>query len=228
MAQSDSAAQTVKIVLVGDGTSGKTSLICRYCQGQFESGYNQTMGLDFFMKRLLLPNDQHVTLQIWDIGGQAIGGKMIKTYLESAQAVLFVFDITNRDSFENLEDWVELVKLHFKGKIMPKLGLVAAKQDLGHQRAVSPSKQEEFAKRHGLVTHDVCAKDNSGVEMCFRRTVAAVTGIQITKAEVEAVRNKPVIAGIVNHPKVEAVVPATTHSAGASSSAKSSSFCAVQ
>eukprot|EP00056_Hartaetosiga_gracilis_P004634 m.76697 g.76697 ORF g.76697 m.76697 type:complete len:118 (+) comp11894_c0_seq3:86-439(+) len=75
---------TIKIVLLGNGSCGKTSIISRYCQENFGEAYLQTIGLDFFLKRLDLPDGSHATLQIWDIGGQSIGGKMLPTYLENA------------------------------------------------------------------------------------------------------------------------------------------------
>lgn len=72
--------------------------------------------------------DIHVTLQVWDIGGQTIGGKMIDTYVSGAEAVLFVYDITNYTSFENLDDWVSVVKRVFRGADkLPHLALVGNK-----------------------------------------------------------------------------------------------------
>ena len=70
-----------KIVVVGDGTVGKTSLIMRFCQDYFAKSYKQTIGVDFFTKKITLPNNTLVTLQIWDIGGQSIFSKMVSTYI---------------------------------------------------------------------------------------------------------------------------------------------------
>lgn len=70
----------------------------------------------------------HCTLQIWDIGGQSIGSKMIGNYLFGAQAVFLCYDITNYQSFQNLEDWYRLVKQTFaKEPRMPTVALVANK-----------------------------------------------------------------------------------------------------
>lgn len=68
-----------------------------------------------------------MTLQIWDIGGQSIGGKMLKNYIFGAQAVLLVYDITNYESFQNLEDWYRLVRRTFDDDRMPYVGLVGNK-----------------------------------------------------------------------------------------------------
>lgn len=69
-----------------------------------------------------------VSLQIWDIGGQSIGSQMIKNYIFGAHAVLLVFDITNFESFQNLEDWLALVKSTFNNANLPILVLVANKR----------------------------------------------------------------------------------------------------
>ena len=84
-----------KIVVLGNGTVGKTSLISRFCQDQFARSYKQTIGLDFFVKRVELPGNLNVTMQVWDIGGQSIFSKMITTYIFEANAVLLTYDITN-------------------------------------------------------------------------------------------------------------------------------------
>ena len=76
-----------KIVVLGNGTVGKTSVISRFCQDQFARSYKQTIGLDFFVKRVELPGNIQVTMQVWDIGGQSIFSKMITTYIYEANAV---------------------------------------------------------------------------------------------------------------------------------------------
>jgi len=67
-----------KVILCGDGAVGKTSIATRFAQDHFKKSYKQTIGLDFFIKRLVLPGDIHVALQIWDIGGQSIGSRMLQ------------------------------------------------------------------------------------------------------------------------------------------------------
>ena len=76
-----------KVILLGDGAVGKTSIAMRFTEDHFAKAYKQTIGLDFFIKRLVLPGEVHVALQIWDIGGQTIGGKMIGNYIYGAQVL---------------------------------------------------------------------------------------------------------------------------------------------
>uniref|UniRef100_A0A8C8U0X8 Ras-related protein Rab-7a n=1 Tax=Peromyscus maniculatus bairdii TaxID=230844 RepID=A0A8C8U0X8_PERMB len=94
--EEESQDRQLKIVVVlGDGTSGKTSLATCFAQETFGKQYKQTIGLDFFLRRITLPGNLNVTLQVWDIGGQTIDGKMLDKYIYGAQGILLVYDITN-------------------------------------------------------------------------------------------------------------------------------------
>ena len=107
----------------------------RCCEDHFAKQYKQTIGLDFFIKRFVLPGDVNVALQIWDIGGQTIGSKMIGNYIFGAQAVLLCYDITNYQSYQNLEDWYRIVQNVYSKKTMPKIALVGNKSKLAHNGA---------------------------------------------------------------------------------------------
>ncbi|XP_020848850.1 ras-related protein Rab-28 isoform X2 [Phascolarctos cinereus] len=144
----------LKIVLLGDGTSGKTSLATRFAQEAFGKQYKQTVGLDFFLKRLTLPGNLNVTLQVWDIGGQTIGGKMLDKYIYGAQGVLLVYDITNYQSFENLEDWYNMVKkVNEESETQPLVALVGNKTGGPSSEAVLVllRKAESFIVDHHTV-----------------------------------------------------------------------------
>ena len=108
-----------KLILLGDGAVGKTSLTMRFINEYFSESYKQTLGVDFFSKRLVLPGkatfamktyqpdfpallsgDVNVVLQIWDIGGQSIGGKMIHNYIYGAHVTMEIW--TRKDAISCL------------------------------------------------------------------------------------------------------------------------------
>lgn len=99
---------------------------CRFSSDTFGKMYKQTIGVDFFMKRVELPGPTTVLLQCWDIGGQTIGSKMLRSYIFGAHAVVLAYDITNAASFADLEDWLSECRAVFKDK-MPALALVGNK-----------------------------------------------------------------------------------------------------
>eukprot|EP00795_Rhopilema_esculentum_P012199 gene12199-2820_t len=134
------------------GLQAKLTSICmRLAKEQFGKAYKQTLGLDFFLKRLTLPGHINVTLQVWDIGGQQLGGNMLETYLFGAQAVLLIYDVTNHSSFENVSDWVDVIKSTVGPDAkLPYLALVGNKVDLEHMRIVKAEKHAEFALTNNM------------------------------------------------------------------------------
>ncbi|XP_076844137.1 LOW QUALITY PROTEIN: ras-related protein Rab-28 [Brachyhypopomus gauderio] len=197
--EEDSQDRQLKVVLIGDGASGKTSLATRFAQEAFGKQYKQTIGLDFFLKRITLPGNQNVTLQVWDIGGQTLGGKMLDKYVYGAQGVLLVYDITNSQSFENLEDWYNMVKkANEESDVQPVIALVGNKTDLEHMRMVKVDKHQRFCQENGLISQFVSAKTGDSVFLCFQRMSAEILGIKLNKAEVEQ-SQRVVKADIVNY-----------------------------
>ncbi|XP_023678518.1 ras-related protein Rab-28 isoform X2 [Paramormyrops kingsleyae] len=201
--EEDSRDRQLKVVLIGDGASGKTSLATRFAQEAFGKQYKQTIGLDFFLKRITLPGNLNVTLQVWDIGGQSIGGKMLDKYIYGAQGVLLVYDITNYQSFENLEDWLGMVKkVNEDSDVQPVVALVGNKTDLEHMRTVKADRHQRFCQENGTLSLFVSAKTGDSVSLCFQRVAADILGVKLTKAEMEQ-SQKVVRAELVDYPHDE-------------------------
>ncbi|XP_014668105.1 PREDICTED: ras-related protein Rab-28-like, partial [Priapulus caudatus] len=176
-----------------------TSIATRYTQEQFGREYKQTIGLDFFLRRIIVPGNVHVALQVWDIGGQTLGGQMLDKYIYGAHGVLFVYDITNYQSFENLEDWMQVVKKTIEASAeRPHLALVANKSDLEHMRTVKQEKHVKFAQDHSLSSHFIAAKSGDGVSLCFQKIAADILGIKLSKQELDQ-QQKVVKADIVEY-----------------------------
>ncbi|XP_076402312.1 ras-related protein Rab-28 isoform X2 [Peromyscus maniculatus bairdii] len=216
--EEESQDRQLKIVVLGDGTSGKTSLATCFAQETFGKQYKQTVGLDFFLRRITLPGNLNVTLQVWDIGGQTIGGKMLDKYIYGAQTgyyciflagpgwprtqgILLVYDITNYQSFENLEDWYSVVKtVSEESETQPLVALVGNKIDLEHMRTVKPDKHLRFCQENGFSSHFVSAKTGDSVFLCFQKVAAEILGIKLNKAEIEQSQHI-VRAEIVKYPE---------------------------
>ena len=125
-----------KIIILGNAKVGKTQVVCRYCDEAFTKNYKKTIGVDFFQKRLELSADINISLQIWDVDGTAISGKMLDTYVHDANAIIFVYDITDAESFTSIDFWNREVALVSKGQIAGKDApikvLLGNKNDLSH------------------------------------------------------------------------------------------------
>ncbi|MBN2150365.1 MAG: GTP-binding protein, partial [Candidatus Lokiarchaeota archaeon] len=95
-----------KCIVLGDGGAGKTALTVRFSQGYFQESYKMTVGVDFSVK-LLEVAGKRAKLQIWDTGGQERFSFVRPLYYRGAMGALLVFDVTNRESFDHLANWVE-------------------------------------------------------------------------------------------------------------------------
>ncbi|XP_034264760.1 ras-related protein Rab-28 isoform X2 [Pantherophis guttatus] len=197
--EEEGANRQLKFVLLGDGASGKTSLATRFVHDTFGKQYKQTIGLDFFLKRITLPGNINVTLHVWDIGGQTIGSKMLDKYIYGAQAVILVYDVTNQQSFENLENWHNVVKkVNEESETQPRVALVGNKIDLEHIRTVKIDKHLQFCQESHSSSHFVSAKTGDSVFLCFQGIAANLVDVKLNRAEIEQLQNV-VKADIVNY-----------------------------
>lgn len=94
----------IKVVIVGNGGVGKSSMIQRYCKGTFTRDYKKTIGVDFLERQLELDGEE-VRLMLWDTAGQEEFDAITKAYYRGAQACVLAFSTTDRDSFEAAHSW---------------------------------------------------------------------------------------------------------------------------
>ena len=179
-----------KIVLIGDGSVGKSSLIARFRTEGFAPRYHQTVGVDFFEKRLRLRGAQGVRLQIWDIGGQSISSLMLPKYLYRSQVVLVVYDLTSYTSLENCDDWLAAVKRAFTDRHTAQVGklpdtyLVGNKCDLLSLRQVTDERHTEFWRGRGLSGgYLTSARSGENVARAVFQACAHAMGVDLTAHE---------------------------------------------
>ena len=140
----------MKVCLLGDGAVGKTALRERYLGKQFSSGYVMTIGADFAVKKTRITTeegDKDVKFQIWDLAGQPRFNSVRELYYKGSHGGLLVFDITRRDSFTNLDSWLnELFKNSGRGA-MP-VAVLGNKVDLRDEAddCVTETEALEFAE----------------------------------------------------------------------------------
>ena len=117
-----------RIVLLGDGAVGKTALRHNYLGEVFKEDYGMTIGADFAVKRAII-NDVEVIAQIWDLAGQPQFEVVRNTYYKGVAGAVMVYDITRKDTFENIPRWIQELVKNNDNKIVP-LVLLANKNDL--------------------------------------------------------------------------------------------------
>ncbi|XP_014663441.1 PREDICTED: ras-related protein Rab-43-like isoform X2 [Priapulus caudatus] len=154
-----------KIVLIGDAGVGKTCVVQRFKTGVFTERHGSTIGVDFTMKTLVL-DGKRVKLQVWDTAGQERFRTITQSYYRSANGVIIAYDITKRDTFNNIERWLADVS-RYAGTNIEKV-LIGNKSDLANLREVDPEEAYYLAEQHGmLATMETSAKDATNIEDAF-------------------------------------------------------------
>ncbi|XP_076667843.1 ras-related protein Rab-28 isoform X2 [Andrena cerasifolii] len=183
-AEEDLSAKKLKIVLVGDSGSGKTSIAQKFCNNEFTRQYTPTSGIDFFLKNIGVGCYKNVNVHLWDVGGLALHGSMLDKYVFGAHIILLVYDVTNNFSFDVLEEWIEKIrKLSNDDEEPPVFAVVGNKCDMEHQRSVKRDRSHKFAAENGLPYHDVSARTGEGVSLCIVTLAAQTLGVRLTKTD---------------------------------------------
>ena len=153
-----------KIMVLGESKVGKTSLIKRYTKDQFGGVYLTTVGMDFQDKIIEL-EDKKVRLQVWDTAGQERFRNVTKSYFQSSRGLLVVYDITDKESFEKINFWIENIKNNAPENV--KLILVGNKCDLANERKVTIEDGENKARNYNIKFFESSAKDGTNVNELF-------------------------------------------------------------
>ncbi|CAK90133.1 unnamed protein product (macronuclear) [Paramecium tetraurelia] len=154
--------QLIKVITLGASGAGKTSLLTRMTRDQFSENYIATIGCDFAIKRLFI-NNQPVKLQIWDTAGQERFRTAIsKSYYRGANGIFLVFDISNEQSFTEMQLWYQKTQEEIKNMNQDiQFLLIGCKCDLEQQRQISYDVAFSFAQSLGMHYIETSAKRNT-------------------------------------------------------------------
>ena len=143
---------------------GKTSLLTRFCDNSFKENYSNTIGVDFRIVTLKFKNIIS-KLHIWDTAGQERFRSLALNYLNNSHGFIFVYDITNKQSFNNVVNWINLALEKNRNYIANFL--VGNKSDMDDERIVTKKEGENLAKEKKLFFMETSAKKDCNVEKLF-------------------------------------------------------------
>ncbi|MHA1298819.1 MAG: GTP-binding protein [Candidatus Helarchaeota archaeon] len=161
---------TFKLILIGDGGVGKTSLVRQFVEHKFDQDYISTIGVNIMTKTYKLFENVEIKFSIFDVAGQKYFRRVRKNYFRGTQAILFVFDVTRRDSFESIKTWVQECETELgtlKGSSVKCL-LVGNKIDLPN-REVKIMEGKALGDELGFNYMETSAKDGTNVDKAFGR-----------------------------------------------------------
>ena len=153
-----------KYIIIGDSAVGKSNILLRYIHDKFNDEFQSTIGVEFGAKNIKI-EDKIYRIQIWDTAGQETFRSITRAYYKNSVCACVVYDITNRNSFQNIKSWIEDCR-----KQSPKtvfLVLIGNKTDLEDKRVITYSQGKEFADSYGLKYIETSAKKNMNVNEAF-------------------------------------------------------------
>ncbi|MCP4762960.1 MAG: GTP-binding protein [archaeon] len=166
-----------KIINAGDGGVGKTTFLKRYTTGNFFEESIETIGTGFFTNSLTYgEKKEKIDLTIWDLGGQKRFRHIIKEFVMGAAGALLFFDLTNFQSFQNLSEWLEIIRTEKDSDTMElPIYLVGSKSDLGDFRAIDQEDIDNFLKENRLIGYsETSAKTGTHINDTMNKLVDAI------------------------------------------------------
>ena len=171
-----------KVLLLGDSSVGKTCFLLRYCDKSFQEAHLSTIGLDYRLKSMTLQNDKNIKLQIWDTAGQDRFRAITKNYYKGANGIILIYDVTNKQSYENVKNWLTQIKEEATPNVI--IYLAGNKIDVEEdQRVITTEDGQKIADEYKLPFKETSAKNGINVNEIFQELVEKIDEV-FSKLEV--------------------------------------------
>ncbi len=162
---------TVKLIILGDSGVGKSNIILRYIDNKFCEIYLLTPGMDV-KKTTVNLKGRKIRVQLWDTAGQEKYKSMTRNLLVKVQGFLLVYDITNKESFNNLGSWIKTIRDEC-GTLVPII-IVGNKSDLENGRSISKNQAMEFARNEKVEYIETSSKSGENITKAINMLVLKV------------------------------------------------------
>ena len=157
----------LKLLLLGDSSVGKTSILLNYINNKFDESSISTVGVDY-MDKIIDYNKFKIKLQIWDTSGEEKFRTITKNFYRNADGLLVVFDLTRKETYDHVRGWINEAKEN-NDKI--KLILIGNKLDLKDGRIVTIDVAKKFAELKNLKYIETSAKDGTNINESFQTII---------------------------------------------------------
>ena len=164
-----------KIILTGDSGTGKSAILRRFADNKFIENYYSTIGVDFKVKTIDI-GGKLTKLQVWDLAGDTRFRSMTASYYRGAHGIILVYDVTDRQSFASLVEWLEEVESRADPDAIRIL--VGNKIDNEH-KAITTEEGHDFAKKHNLLFVECSAKNSINVDAVFSILISEIKQKQL-------------------------------------------------
>lgn len=166
-----------KVALLGNVAVGKTSILNRYVDNKYSKDYHCNVGVEFKVKSVSVNQNTIADLKIWDTCGDEKFRAITKQYYRDAHGIILVYDLTQRETYDKLNDWIKMIKETVTED--PVIILVGNKLDTGDQRKVTTAEGQIMANRNELEYLEVSAKTGSNVFLIFEKLASELVNKQL-------------------------------------------------
>ena len=174
-----------KVSLIGDSSTGKTSILLRFIDDFFTDDTKSTIGVDFKIVSLELEPKIYAKMQIWDTCGSERFKSLTSSFIKTCTAFILVFDLTRPSTFQNIDNWIKTIKENTSPKF---LILIGNKSDLVEQRALEKDIILDYSEKHLFNYLEISAKNNTNIERMFKE-VAYQLYIDLKKKEKDNIKS---------------------------------------
>ena len=165
-----------QLLIIGDSTVGKTSILSRFANGTFNANYLATVGLDNFTKDETI-DDKNVRIKIWDTAGQERYKALTKGFFRNAQGIMIVYDVTNQETYESLKYWIQSIKTHIGDDLAHIPIVIIGNKIDSEEREVKTEDAENFCKEQNYPYFETSAKTGENIDKTVRFLVKKVIDV---------------------------------------------------
>ena len=178
-----------KVLLLGNINVGKSALVIRFVDDIWNDNFVPINGVDFRLKKLEI-DKKKIKMQIWDNQGQERFKTVLPSYYRGVHGILLVYDVTEKDSFNNLNFWLMEIEKNANKNVLKVL--IGNKTDLEDKRVISYNQGKEFADMHGLKFVETSVKKNKNVREAFEILGREIMAANLDKTIDKQKQNKKI------------------------------------
>ncbi len=165
--------QKCQLLIIGDSTVGKTSILNKFANGTFNQNYLATVGLDNITKDETI-DGKNIRIKIWDTAGQERYKALTKGFFNNAEGIMIVFDVTNSETYDNLKNWIQSIH-NFMGNKMEEIPIIIIGNKIDcEEREVKTEDAESFCKGQNYPYFETSAKTGENIDKTIRFLVKKI------------------------------------------------------
>jgi small GTP-binding protein len=170
-----------QLLIIGDSSVGKTSILTRFTEDKFTTNYISTVGVDLFSKDEIF-NNKKIRIKIWDTAGEERYRALTQGFFKSANGIIITYSVNDVDTFENLKYWIQSIHTNLGENDLVKIIIIGNKIDL--DREVNFDDAKKYAEDNGYKYFETSAKSGKGVNESIRFLVQEIIDCQDKKNNV--------------------------------------------